>query len=181
MIPSLRDSKKRRHRSNKGNSVGCATTELQTLHSYSGRYNGQVKGEIRRLSTGPLIFLPMGKEDIISFSSVCGSELESLSQTCRRYWKKQSTEFLRFTIQLCNYALRRGIIQSALSLNLRCSRVCFFVLRRSRVRTLIGMDVFTELVYQSHLSLYKKEASVCKYFDDNVLSPSQTDHSAHNQ
>ncbi|KAK1387144.1 hypothetical protein POM88_015322 [Heracleum sosnowskyi] len=110
MIPSLRDSKKRRHRSNKGNSVGCATTELQTLCSYSGRYNGQVKGEIRRLSTGPLIFLPMGKEDIISFSSVCGSELESLSQTCRRYWKKQSTagSLFLFDLKVLRYFRRDG-------------------------------------------------------------------------
>lgn len=58
------------------NSVGCATPELQTPRSYSGRYNGQFK-EMRRLSTGPLNFLAMGKEDIISLSSVCGSEPES--------------------------------------------------------------------------------------------------------
>ncbi|KAL8157662.1 65-kDa microtubule-associated protein 6-like [Apium graveolens] len=58
------------------NSVGCATPELQTPRSHSARHNGQFK-EMRRLSTGPLNFLAMGKEDIISLSSVCGSEPES--------------------------------------------------------------------------------------------------------
>nr|XP_017251558.1 PREDICTED: 65-kDa microtubule-associated protein 6 [Daucus carota subsp. sativus] len=55
------------------NSVGCATPELMTPRSYSGRQNGHFK-EMRRLSTAPLNFVAMGKEDIISFSSVCGSE-----------------------------------------------------------------------------------------------------------
>lgn len=55
------------------NSVGCATPELLTPRSYSGRQNGHFK-EMRRLSTAPLNFVAMGKEDIISFSSVCGSE-----------------------------------------------------------------------------------------------------------
>ncbi|KAK1387154.1 65-kDa microtubule-associated protein 6-like [Heracleum sosnowskyi] len=58
------------------NSVGCATPELQTPRSYSGRHNGQFK-EMRRLSTGRLNFLALGKEDIISLSSVCGSDPES--------------------------------------------------------------------------------------------------------
>lgn len=55
------------------NSFGCPTPELLTPRSYSGRQNGHFK-EMRRLSTVPLNFVAMGKEDIISFSSVCGSE-----------------------------------------------------------------------------------------------------------
>ncbi|KAK1387081.1 hypothetical protein POM88_015259 [Heracleum sosnowskyi] len=55
----------------------CNYRSANTAFIFRTRYNGQVKGEMRRLSTGPLIFLPMGKEDIISFSSVCSSELES--------------------------------------------------------------------------------------------------------
>lgn len=60
-------------------SVGCATPGLQTPRSYSGRHIGPFT-EMRRLSTGPLNFVATGKEDIISFSSVCGSEPESPHQ-----------------------------------------------------------------------------------------------------
>uniref|UniRef100_A0A5B7B446 Microtubule-associated protein 6 n=1 Tax=Davidia involucrata TaxID=16924 RepID=A0A5B7B446_DAVIN len=56
------------------NSVGCATPELLTPRSYSGRQNGYFK-EMRRLSTVPLNFVAITKEDTMSFSSVCGSEL----------------------------------------------------------------------------------------------------------
>lgn len=55
------------------NSVGSPASELGTPRSYSGRHNGHFK-EMRRLSTAPLNFVAIGKEDIISFSSVCGSE-----------------------------------------------------------------------------------------------------------
>ncbi|KAL3502126.1 hypothetical protein ACH5RR_036575 [Cinchona calisaya] len=61
------------------NSVGCATPELLTPRSYSGRQNGYFK-EMRRLSTAPLNFVAIPKEDTISFSSVCGSEPESPPQ-----------------------------------------------------------------------------------------------------
>lgn len=58
------------------NSVGCATPEVQTPRSYSGRQNGYFK-EMRRLSTAPLNFVAIPKEDTMSFSSVYGSEPES--------------------------------------------------------------------------------------------------------
>ncbi|CAK9170485.1 unnamed protein product [Ilex paraguariensis] len=61
------------------NSVGCATPELLTPRSYSGRQNGYFK-EMRRLSTAPLNFVAITKEDVMSFSSVCGSEPESPPQ-----------------------------------------------------------------------------------------------------
>lgn len=61
------------------NSVGCATPELLTPRSYSGRHNGYFK-EMRRLSTAPLNFVALPKEDTISFSSVYGSEPESPPQ-----------------------------------------------------------------------------------------------------
>ncbi|KAL3338690.1 hypothetical protein AABB24_027689 [Solanum stoloniferum] len=61
------------------NSVGCATPELQTPRSYSGRQNTYFK-EMRRLSTGPLNFVAMAKEDTMSFSSIGGSEPESPPQ-----------------------------------------------------------------------------------------------------
>ncbi|KAK2986655.1 hypothetical protein RJ640_010111 [Escallonia rubra] len=61
------------------NSVGGPTPELLTPRSYSGRQNGYFK-EMRRLSTAPLNFVAVAKEDTISFSSVCGSEPESPPQ-----------------------------------------------------------------------------------------------------
>ncbi|XP_027096442.1 65-kDa microtubule-associated protein 6-like [Coffea arabica] len=62
------------------NSIGCATPELLTPRSYSGRQNGYFK-ETRRLSTAPLNFVAIPKEDTMSFSSVCGSEPESPPQS----------------------------------------------------------------------------------------------------
>ncbi|KAH6809771.1 Microtubule associated protein family protein [Perilla frutescens var. frutescens] len=61
------------------NSVGCATPEVLTPRSYSGRQNGYFK-EMRRLSTAPLNFVAIPKEDTMSFSSVGGSEPESPPQ-----------------------------------------------------------------------------------------------------
>ena len=59
------------------NSVGGGTPELLTPRSYSGRQNGYFK-EMRRLSTAPLNFVAISKEDTIStYTSVCGSELGS--------------------------------------------------------------------------------------------------------
>ncbi|CAI0553070.1 unnamed protein product [Linum tenue] len=58
------------------NSV-CGTPEPLTPRSYSGRSNGYFK-EMRRLSTAPLNFVSITKEDTISFASVSGSEPESL-------------------------------------------------------------------------------------------------------
>nr|XP_023873905.1 65-kDa microtubule-associated protein 6 isoform X1 [Quercus suber]XP_023873906.1 65-kDa microtubule-associated protein 6 isoform X1 [Quercus suber] len=56
------------------NSVGSATPELLTPRSYSGRQNGYFK-ETRRLSTTPLNFVAISKEDTMStYASVCGSE-----------------------------------------------------------------------------------------------------------
>ncbi|XP_052205746.1 65-kDa microtubule-associated protein 6-like [Diospyros lotus] len=55
------------------NSVGSPTTELLTPRSYSGRQNGYFR-EMRRLSTAPLNFVAIAKEDTMSFSSVGGSE-----------------------------------------------------------------------------------------------------------
>ncbi|KVH88366.1 hypothetical protein Ccrd_024003 [Cynara cardunculus var. scolymus] len=54
-------------------SVGSPTMEPMTPRSYSGRQNGYSK-EMRRLSTVPLNFVAIPKEDTISFSSVYGSE-----------------------------------------------------------------------------------------------------------
>lgn len=51
-------------------SVGGATPELLTPRSYSGRQNGYFK-EMRRLSTAPLNFVAISKEDTISsFTSI---------------------------------------------------------------------------------------------------------------
>ncbi|XP_024924709.1 65-kDa microtubule-associated protein 6 isoform X2 [Ziziphus jujuba] len=58
------------------NSVGGGTPELLTPRSYSGRQNGYFK-EMRRLSTAPLNFVAISKEDTMSYASVCGSELGS--------------------------------------------------------------------------------------------------------
>nr|GMD21811.1 65-kDa microtubule-associated protein 6-like [Ipomoea batatas] len=57
-------------------SVGGPNSDLLTPRSYSGHQNGYFKGT-RRLSTGPLNFVAIAKEDIMSFSSVCGSDPES--------------------------------------------------------------------------------------------------------
>ncbi|XP_062113226.1 65-kDa microtubule-associated protein 6 [Humulus lupulus] len=57
-------------------SVGSATPELMTPRSYSGRQNGYFK-EMRRLSTAPLNYVAISKEDTMSYASVCGSELGS--------------------------------------------------------------------------------------------------------
>ncbi|GLT27693.1 hypothetical protein SLA2020_026720 [Shorea laevis] len=59
------------------NSVGGATPEILTPRSYSGRQNGYFK-EMRRLSTAPLNFVAVPKEDTVSmYTSVCGSEPDS--------------------------------------------------------------------------------------------------------
>ncbi|KAI7748558.1 hypothetical protein M8C21_000097 [Ambrosia artemisiifolia] len=55
------------------NSVASPTMEPMTPRSYSGRQNGYSK-EMRRLTTAPLNFVAIPKEDTISFSSVYGSE-----------------------------------------------------------------------------------------------------------
>ncbi|KAJ4974754.1 hypothetical protein NE237_007928 [Protea cynaroides] len=63
------------------NSVGCATPELMTPRSYSGRQNGYFR-ETRRLSTAPLNFVAISKEDTMSYAStsICGSEPDSPPQ-----------------------------------------------------------------------------------------------------
>lgn len=59
------------------NSMGGVTPELLTPRSYSGRQNGHFKA-MRRLSTAPLNFVAISKEDSMStYTSVCGSELGS--------------------------------------------------------------------------------------------------------
>ncbi|OAY85273.1 65-kDa microtubule-associated protein 6, partial [Ananas comosus] len=59
-------------------SVGSATPELLTPRSYSGRHNGYFSKEMRGLSTMPLNFVAMPKEDSMStFTSISGSEPES--------------------------------------------------------------------------------------------------------
>ncbi|KAF8407557.1 hypothetical protein HHK36_006691 [Tetracentron sinense] len=54
-------------------SAGSATPELLTPRSHSGRQNGYFK-EMRRLSTAPLNFVAITKEDTMSYASICGSE-----------------------------------------------------------------------------------------------------------
>ncbi|XP_042482330.1 65-kDa microtubule-associated protein 6-like isoform X2 [Macadamia integrifolia] len=63
------------------NSVGCAMPELMTPRLHYGHQNGYLR-ETRRLSTGPLNFVAISKEDTVSyaFTSVCGSELGSPHQ-----------------------------------------------------------------------------------------------------
>lgn len=56
--------------------MSCATPELLTPRSNSVRHNGYFK-EMTRLSTGPLNFVSMAKEDTVSFSSISGSDPES--------------------------------------------------------------------------------------------------------
>ncbi|MFS8018514.1 putative microtubule-associated protein, MAP65/Ase1/PRC1 [Helianthus anomalus] len=55
------------------NSNGSPTQDLMTPRSYSGRQNGSFK-DLRKLSTGPLNFVSIPKEDTISYSSVYSSE-----------------------------------------------------------------------------------------------------------
>lgn len=56
------------------NSIGSGTPELLTPRSYSSRQNGHFR-EMRRLSTAPLNFVAISKEDTMSsYTSVCGSE-----------------------------------------------------------------------------------------------------------
>uniref|UniRef100_A0A0V0GWB8 Putative ovule protein n=1 Tax=Solanum chacoense TaxID=4108 RepID=A0A0V0GWB8_SOLCH len=57
-------------------SMSCATPDLLTPRSNSVRHNGYFK-EMTRLSTGPLNFVAMAKEDTVSFSSISGSDPES--------------------------------------------------------------------------------------------------------
>ncbi|XP_068661840.1 65-kDa microtubule-associated protein 6-like [Aristolochia californica] len=57
-------------------SVGGATPELLTPRSYSGRQNGYFK-ETRRLSTAPLNFVAISKDDTASLVSGFGSEAGS--------------------------------------------------------------------------------------------------------
>ncbi|KAL5995503.1 hypothetical protein ACLOJK_025565 [Asimina triloba] len=55
-------------------SLGSATPELLTPRSHSGRQNGYFK-EMRRLSTAPLNFVALPKEDTMSYAaSICCSE-----------------------------------------------------------------------------------------------------------
>ncbi|QHO18083.1 65-kDa microtubule-associated protein [Arachis hypogaea] len=63
------------------NSVsGGGSSDLLTPRSYSGRQNGYFK-EMRRLSTAPLNFVAISKEDSMSsYTSHCGSEPESPPQ-----------------------------------------------------------------------------------------------------
>jgi Ase1/PRC1/MAP65 family protein len=59
------------------NSMSGTTSELHTPRSYSGRHNGYFS-EMRRLSTAPLNFVAIPKEDTMSYS--CSSEPESPPQ-----------------------------------------------------------------------------------------------------
>ncbi|KAI3979344.1 hypothetical protein MKX01_036388 [Papaver californicum] len=54
-------------------SVVSATPELLTPRSRSGRHNGNFK-EMRRMTTVPLNFVSVSKEDTMSYASICGSE-----------------------------------------------------------------------------------------------------------
>jgi len=58
---------------------GGTTSELLTPRSYSGRQNGYFR-EMRRLSTAPLNFVAISKEDTISYASLCCSEPDSPPQ-----------------------------------------------------------------------------------------------------
>ncbi|KAI4357423.1 hypothetical protein L6164_001371 [Bauhinia variegata] len=60
-------------------SAGSGSSELLTPRSYSSRQNGYFK-EMRRLSTAPLNFVAISKEDTMSHASFCGSEPESPPQ-----------------------------------------------------------------------------------------------------
>ncbi|GJU95229.1 65-kDa microtubule-associated protein 6-like protein [Tanacetum coccineum] len=67
-------------RSPRRNSLTSPTPDLTTPRSYSGRHNGYFK-EFRKLSTGPLNFVSIPKEDTISYSSIFSSEPESPPQS----------------------------------------------------------------------------------------------------
>lgn len=58
------------------NSAGSPTPGFLTPRSYSGRQNGYFQ-ETRRLSTAPLNFVAVSKEDTMSYASVFGSETGS--------------------------------------------------------------------------------------------------------
>ncbi|KAL9678626.1 hypothetical protein QQ045_016474 [Rhodiola kirilowii] len=60
-------------------SIGSPTPELQTPRSYSGRQNGYFS-ETRRMSTGPLNFVNIRKEDTLSCTSTSFCDSESSSQ-----------------------------------------------------------------------------------------------------
>jgi len=63
-------------------SVGGATSELLTPRSYSGRQNNYFK-ETRRLSTAPLNFVAISKEDTLSTATyISGSEWGSSPAHC---------------------------------------------------------------------------------------------------
>ncbi|XP_022992883.1 65-kDa microtubule-associated protein 6-like [Cucurbita maxima] len=63
------------------NSVGGATPEILTPRSYSGRQNGYFK-EMRRLSTTPLNFVAMSRDDTMSYASIYeGSDTGSPPQS----------------------------------------------------------------------------------------------------
>lgn len=75
-------------------SVGSATPELLTPRSCSGRQNSYFK-ETRRLSTAPLNFVAISKEDTLStFTSISGSERESPPSHC---WIRNLTGNLLLT------------------------------------------------------------------------------------
>ncbi|KAG9131662.1 hypothetical protein Leryth_009406 [Lithospermum erythrorhizon] len=59
-------------------SVGTPISEISTPRSYSSNRNGYFK-EMRRMSTGPLNFVAMTKEETMSISSVYGSEQDTSS------------------------------------------------------------------------------------------------------
>ncbi|GAA0154150.1 non-motor microtubule binding protein [Lithospermum erythrorhizon] len=59
-------------------SVGTPISEISTPRSYSNNRNGYFK-EMRRMSTGPLNFVAMTKEETMSISSVYGSEQDTSS------------------------------------------------------------------------------------------------------
>lgn len=67
---------------------GGATPELMTPRSHSGRYNS-FNREMRRLSTAPLNFVAIAKDDSAStFTSVSGSEPESpLRRNLMLWWR----------------------------------------------------------------------------------------------
>lgn len=62
-------------------SAGTTNTDITTPRSYSSHFqNGGYIKEVRKLSTAPLNFVAIPKEDSVStFTSVCGSEPDSPS------------------------------------------------------------------------------------------------------
>ncbi|THG00400.1 hypothetical protein TEA_024619 [Camellia sinensis var. sinensis] len=100
------------------NSVGSPTAELLTPRSYSGRQNGYFK-EMRRLSTAPLNFVAIAKEDTMSFSSVCGSEPESPPQGTSKPFSVSVLYAGLGQWKHCEY--RKGVYTSYLCLVTLCS------------------------------------------------------------